>query len=304
MTDRNGDKDQSDKHQVDKHNGADKHQVDKHRGIYILPNLFTTAGLFAGFYAIIQANNGHYDVAAIAIFVAMIMDGLDGRIARWTGTTSEFGKEYDSLADLIAFGLAPALVMYEWTLAGVGKVGWMAAFLYVAATALRLARFNTVTSSDKAYFQGLPCPAAAATLASFVWLSHYIGRGEVPIVPFAVAATVALALAMISNVPYRSFKDVDLKGRASFPAAFAFAIFLAIIFWEPPIVLFVISSAYAVSGPLMWLVAKVTGGRLVDVPDTDEIETLDVDADSDRARTDGEESGETRADQPRGTNLH
>ncbi len=271
---------------------------DKHRGIYILPNLFTTAGLFAGFYAIIQANNGHYDVAAIAIFVAMVMDGLDGRIARWTGTTSEFGKEYDSLADLIAFGLAPALVMYVWTLSSVGKVGWMAAFLYVAATALRLARFNTVTSEDKAYFQGLPCPAAAAALASFVWLSHSLGRGDVPIVPFAVAATIALALAMISNVPYRSFKDVDLKGRTSFPAAFAFAIFLAILFWEPPIVLFVIAWVYAVSGPLMWVVAKLTGNRVFAVPDTAEIEEPDADGNIKPAATDSD------APESRNSNLH
>src|SRR3990170_3179568 len=150
---------------------------DKHprKGIYILPNLFTTAALFAGFYAIVQAMNGQFEYAPIAIFIAMIMDGLDGRVARWTHTESDFGAQYDSLSDMVSFGLAPALVMYEWALSGLGKLGWLAAFLYAAAAALRLARFNIQTDGDSRFFTGLPSPSAAALIAGLVWVLHAFG---------------------------------------------------------------------------------------------------------------------------------
>ena len=227
------------------------------KGVYILPNLFTTAGLFAGFFSIIQATQSQFGSAAIAILVAMIMDGLDGRIARWTNTTSDFGREYDSLADVIAFGLAPALLMYEWLLGSMGKAGWIVAFLFVAGAAMRLARFNTVDSPDKRYFQGLPCPAAAAAAASFVWLSSaYEWSGALTGVVTAFVS-LGLTLGMISGVRYRSFKELDLKERVSFDKAFLFAIIIGIVFWEPPLVLCVVSMCYALSGPTAWLKGKM-----------------------------------------------
>ncbi|MFT5134213.1 MAG: CDP-diacylglycerol--serine O-phosphatidyltransferase, partial [Gammaproteobacteria bacterium] len=187
----------------------------RRRGIYLLPNLFTTAALFCGFYAIIAAINGRYEPAAIALFVAMILDGMDGRIARMTNTQSDFGVQYDSLSDLISFGLAPALVMYQWSLFSLGKIGWLAAFVYAATTALRLARFNTQADTDeKQFFQGLPSPAAAAILAGFIWLSDandlYDGTNLVWI---TFPLTIAAGLLMVSNIRYHSFKQFDLKGR-------------------------------------------------------------------------------------------
>src|SRR5689334_3768014 len=146
------------------------------RGIYWLPNLFTTASLFSGFYAIVQAMNGRFETAAIAIFVSMVLDGLDGRIARLTHTQSEFGAQYDSLSDMVSFGAAPALVMYVWALKDLGKLGWIAAFVYCAGAALRLARFNTnIDVIDKRYFQGLPSPMAAALLAVLLWVFDDLG---------------------------------------------------------------------------------------------------------------------------------
>ena len=192
-------------------------RLDKRRkGIYILPNLFTTAGLFAGFFAIVQATVGQFHYAAIAIFVAMVMDSLDGRVARITSTASDFGKEYDSLADVIAFGVAPALVIYEWGLNAVGRPGWLIAFIFVAAAALRLARFNVQPTRDSRYFQGLPCPMAAAVVAAGIWVAdtHAIQGNWAILV--GMGAMLMLALAMVSTLPYRSFKDLDVRDRVPF----------------------------------------------------------------------------------------
>ncbi len=196
----------------------------RRRGIYLLPNLFTTAGLFAGFYAIVAAMAGKFEPASIAIFVAMVFDSLDGRVARWTHTESAFGREYDSLADLVSFGLAPALVMYEWSLHSLvdygnflGKLGWMAAFTYAACGALRLARFNVrVGVVDKRYFQGLPIPAAAGILAGAVWCADSFDvPGAALIIP-AFIITVGAGALMVSSIGYYSFKDLKLQGRVPF----------------------------------------------------------------------------------------
>ncbi len=223
------------------------------KGIYILPNLLTTAGLFSGFFAIVQATQGRYEIAAIAIFVAMIMDGLDGRVARLTGTSSDFGVEYDSLTDMVAFGLTPALVMYEWSLHSLGKLGWLAAFLYVAATALRLARFNTQKTADKSYFQGLPSPAAAAVLAAFVWLMESYQLGNKQLAFLALFVTVAVALCMVSNIPYRSFKDLDLKDKVPFIGLIFLVFTFVVVAFDPPLVLFVIFGGYFLFGLFEWL---------------------------------------------------
>jgi CDP-diacylglycerol--serine O-phosphatidyltransferase len=226
-----------------------------HRGIYLLPNLFTTACLFAGFYAIVSAMNGRFEAAAIAIFIAMIMDGLDGRVARLTNTQSAFGAEYDSLADMVSFGLAPALVMYVWALSDLGKLGWLAAFVYAAGTALRLARFNTqVGRADKRYFQGLASPAAAAVVAGLVWVGQdYLVDGRsISILAFVV--TILAGLLMVSNVRYRSFKDLDLKGKVPFVAILAVVLVFVLISIDPPQVLFGVFALYALSGPVVTLV--------------------------------------------------
>ena len=224
------------------------------RGIYLLPNLFTTAALFAGFYAIVAAMNGRFEAAAIAIFVAMVLDGADGRIARMTNTQSAFGAQYDSLSDVISFGLAPGLIVYEWALSGTGKLGWLAVFFYTAAAALRLARFNTqIGSADKRYFQGLPCPAAAAVVAGLVW---FAGDYDVPaewIVPIAFAITIATGVLMVSNVRFYSFKDLDLRGRVPFMSILAVVLLLVFVSSDPPLVLFFGALAYAGSGPILTL---------------------------------------------------
>ena len=225
------------------------------KGIYILPNLFTTAGLFAGFYAIVQATKGDFATAAIAIFIAMVMDVLDGRVARLTSTSSDFGIEYDSLVDMISFGLTPALVMYEWALTHTGKLGWLVAFLYVAAAALRLARFNTQKVIDKRYFQGLPSPAAAALLAATVWTMETYGLQGKGMQGLALVLTIAAAAAMVSNVRYRSFKDLDLKGKVPFVALLALVMGFVLIAFDPPRVLLVLFCGYFLSGPIMSLLA-------------------------------------------------
>jgi len=227
----------------------------RRRGIYLLPNLFTTATLFGGFYAILTAMNGHFEHAAIAIFVAMVMDGLDGRIARMTNTQSDFGAEYDSLADMVAFGLAPALVIYLWALTDLGKLGWLAAFVYTAATALRLARFNTqVGIADKRYFQGLPSPSAAAIIAGAVWVGADNGIDGISIaVPVAVLTTIT-GLLMVSNFRFSSFKEIDLKGKVPFMVVVVVMLGFAILLLQPPIVLFLLFMTYAISGPIITLI--------------------------------------------------
>ncbi len=225
------------------------------RGIFLLPNLFTTGALFAGFYAIVAAMNGQFEVASAAIFIAMVMDGADGRIARLTNTQSAFGAEYDSLSDVISFGLAPALVVYEWALSGMGKLGWLAAFFYAAATALRLARFNTqLGTADKRFFQGLPCPMAAAVIAGLVWLATDYGASGKAMLPIAFAVTIITGVLMVSNTRYYSFKDLDLRGRVPFVSVLAVVLVFVFISSDPPLVLFLASLGYAISGPILTLI--------------------------------------------------
>lgn len=224
------------------------------RGIYLLPNLFTTAGLFAGFYAIIAAIRGDFEPAATAIFIAMVMDGLDGRIARMTNTQSAFGAEYDSLADMVSFGLAPALVIFLCTLLDMGKFGWMVAFVYAACGALRLARFNTqIGIEDKRYFQGLPSPAAAACLAGWVWAGTSNGLDPALMTTVALPLTFICGVLMVSTVRYHSFKDLDLHGKVPFIVMLVLVLVFALIATDPPLVLFGGFMLYAISGPVLTL---------------------------------------------------
>lgn len=234
----------------------DPHNDKPRKGIYILPSLVTTASLFVAFYAIVQATLGRYEVAAMAIFVSMVLDGLDGRIARWTNTASDFGKEYDSLADVIAFGLTPALVMFEWSLNAYGNIGWLSAFLFVACAALRLARFNSVEVKDKRYFQGLPSPAAAAVVAGWVWTMADFDFEGSRLGPVSIVIVVASALAMVSNLPYKSFKDFDPKNRVPFVAMVLLIVPFVLISFDPPRVLFLLFLAYLVSGPVIWFLRR------------------------------------------------
>ncbi|HLX81248.1 MAG TPA: CDP-diacylglycerol--serine O-phosphatidyltransferase [Burkholderiales bacterium] len=226
----------------------------RRRSIYLLPNLFTTASLFSGFYAIVQAMNEHFELAAIAIFVAMVLDGLDGRIARLTHTQSEFGAQYDSLSDMVSFGAAPALVMYVWALKGMGKLGWIAAFVYCAGAALRLARFNVnMDVVDRRYFQGIPSPAAAALLAGLVWVFDDFGIDrELWLSMIAWVFTMYAGITMVTNVPFYSFKEFNLKRAVPFWVMLAFVAGLAVVSLRPPVVLFLLCLAYAVSGYVLW----------------------------------------------------
>ncbi|MBK6739009.1 MAG: CDP-diacylglycerol--serine O-phosphatidyltransferase [Haliea sp.] len=228
----------------------------RQQGIYLLPNLFTTAALFAGFYAIIAAMRGDFENAAVAIFFAMVLDGLDGRIARLTNTSSKFGAEFDSLADMVSFGVAPALVVFSWALGGLGKFGWSAAFIYVACAALRLARFNTqIDTADKNYFTGLASPAAAAILASTVWVCHDLGLmgAELPRELSIVVGilTALVGFLMIANFPYYSFKGIDFRGRVPFVVMIAVVLIFGLITLDPPSILLAGFLAYALSGPVM-----------------------------------------------------
>ena len=233
------------------------------RGIYLLPNLLTTGGLFGGFFAIIAASQGRFETACIAIFVAAVLDGLDGRVARLTNTQSEFGVQYDSLADLVSFGMAPALVMYHWALVGMkldgvtaGKLGWLGAFLYAACAALRLARFNSqVGQVDKRWFIGLASPAAAGLMASFVWTCNVFGWTGEELRYVALALTVCAGLLMVSRLRYNSFKGSGTGPKSDRVPFFTLliAVVVLIALWiEPPVTLLVASTLYAVSGPLMW----------------------------------------------------
>jgi len=236
----------------------------RRRGIYLLPNLFTTAALFAGFYSIVQAMNGRFDQSAIAIFVAMVLDGLDGRVARLTKTQSAFGAEYDSLADMVSFGAAPALVVYEWALLSLGKLGWIAAFVYCAGAALRLARFNTnLEVADKRYFQGLPSPAAAALVAGFVWIMDDAAINPESIRWWAWVVTVFAGLTMVSNLKYYSFKTINLRRSVPFVVVFLILMFFVLVSYQPAIVLFAGFVAYALSGYVWsaWLQLKRRRGN-------------------------------------------
>lgn len=227
----------------------------RRRGIYLLPNLFTTGALFAGFYAIVMAMNARFDQAAVGIFVAMVLDGLDGRIARLTRTQSAFGAEYDSLSDMVSFGAAPALVMYVWALQPMGRLGWIASFVYCAGAALRLARFNTtLETADKRFFQGLPSPAAAALCAGLVWLSDDLGIvRETTLRSVACAVTLFAGITMVSNVPFYSFKDINLRRSVPFWAILVIVLGLILISINPPVILFLGFVAYGLSGYVHWI---------------------------------------------------
>ena len=234
-------------------------KIPSKRGIYLLPSVLTTFGMFAGFYSIISSINGDFTIAAISILIAMMWDTLDGRVARLTNTQSAFGAEYDSLADLVSFGLAPALLVYQWTLYELGRFGWLAAFVYLACAALRLARFNTqVGTADKRYFQGLPSPAAAGVIASMIWLKiwtfasfdsdvismgYYLGAG----------ITILCGLLMVSNVRYYSFKEFDSK-KASFRFLLIVILSLIILVYKPNIILFTGFFVYLLSGPVITII--------------------------------------------------
>ncbi|MDT3680021.1 MAG: CDP-diacylglycerol--serine O-phosphatidyltransferase [Burkholderiaceae bacterium] len=230
------------------------------RRIYLLPNAFTTAALFCGFYAIVQAMNVRFEAAAIAIFIAMVLDSLDGRVARMTNTQSAFGEQYDSLSDMVSFGAAPALVIYEWSLRGLGKWGWLAAFVYVAGAALRLARFNTnIGVVDKRFFQGLPSPAAAALVAGLVWIvtdlraTQWISVTGEDLAWLSFVLTVYAGITMVSNVPFYSFKDIDLKKSVPFIFVIGVVMLFVLVSSDPPSVLFALFLLYGVSGWLLWL---------------------------------------------------
>ena len=230
----------------------------RRKGIYLLPNLFTTAALFAGFFAIVQAMNGRFEAAAIAIYVAMVLDGLDGRVARLTHTQSEFGAQYDSLSDMVSFGAAPALVVYEWALKDMGKLGWIAAFVYCAGAALRLARFNVnIDVVDKRYFQGIPSPAAAALVAGLVWVFDDLGIDrELWLSIIAWVVTMYAGITMVTNVPFYSFKEFNLKKAVPFWVVAVFAAGLAVVSLKPSVVLFLIVFAYGISGYVLWVLGS------------------------------------------------
>ena len=219
------------------------------RGIYLLPNAFTTAALFCGFYAIVMAMNGQFSNAAVAIFAAMVLDATDGRVARLTNTQSEFGAQYDSLSDMVSFGAAPALIVYEWSLRGMGKLGWLAAFVYCAGAALRLARFNTnIGVVDKRFFQGLPSPAAAALVAGFIWLLDDLRIAGEDFRWLSWLITVYSGLTMVTNVPFYSFKDVNFKKSVPFIAIFLIVLIFVAVSSDPPKVLFSLFVIYGLSG--------------------------------------------------------
>lgn len=236
----------------------------RRRGVYLLPNLLTTGAMFAGFYAIVAGMQSKFEVAAIAVFIAMILDGLDGRVARMTNTQTAFGAEYDSLSDLVSFGLAPALVMYQWALVHLndygdawGKAGWLVAFIYVACAALRLARFNTqIGQVDKRFFIGLPSPASAAIVVGMVWVFHDLQLSGQSLTFPALFMTLAAGLLMVSNISFYSFKDLDLRSRVPFFAVLAVVLVFALVMLDPPKVLFGVFVIYASSGPILWVMRR------------------------------------------------
>ncbi|MFD1711006.1 CDP-diacylglycerol--serine O-phosphatidyltransferase [Ottowia sp. GY511] len=252
----------------------------RRKGIYVLPNLFTLAALFGGFYGIVMAMNGRFDLATTGIFAAMVLDSLDGRVARMTGTQSAFGEQMDSLSDMVSFGAAPALLAYEWALRPLGRWGWIAAFVYCACAALRLARFNVNTAVvDKRYFQGLPSPAAAALVAGLIWLTSAMltSHREVPIFRAVIslfggepivradlawitfAVTLFAGLTMVTNVPYYSFKDFGGRRSVPFIVLVLIALLIAIVSIEPATILFIFFVAYALSGYVIYVWRRARG---------------------------------------------
>jgi CDP-diacylglycerol--serine O-phosphatidyltransferase len=244
------------------------HTPRRSKGIYMLPNMITLAALFGGFYAVVMSMNGRYDLATVGIFAAMVLDSLDGRVARLTNTQSAFGEQMDSLSDMVSFGAAPALIAYEWSLRGLGRWGWIAAFVYCACAALRLARFNVNTGVvDKRYFQGLPSPAAAALVAGFIWLMTESGFKGAELEWPMFAITLYAGLTMVTNVPFYSFKDLSLKKSVPFAAIVLVALGIAIINIHPPTVLFGLFVLYGLSGYAVYVWRK-SKGRPVSVVST------------------------------------
>jgi CDP-diacylglycerol--serine O-phosphatidyltransferase len=255
----------------DMHDGADAvHEVEdaparpRRKGIYILPNLFTLAALFGGFYAVVMAMNGQFEQAAYGIFIAAVLDSLDGRVARMTNTQSAFGEQMDSLSDMVSFGAAPALIVYEWALKGLGKLGWIAAFVYCSGAALRLARFNTnIGVVDKRFFQGLPSPAAAALIIGFIWVMDDAGFKGVSKIDWlswcAFGLTLYAGLTMVTNVPFYSFKDVSFKRTVPFIVIVAIALGIAVINIHPPLVLFGLFLVYGISGYAVYAYKRMKG---------------------------------------------
>jgi CDP-diacylglycerol--serine O-phosphatidyltransferase len=238
------------------------------RGIYLLPNALTTGCLFSGFYAIVAAIDGNFERAAIAVFAAMIFDTMDGRVARATSTESAFGKEYDSLADMVSFGLAPALVTYQWGVARIaeyghvwGKIGWLAAFFYAVCAALRLARFNTRSSQDKRYFEGLPSPSAAAVVASFIWASGEWHEPGLPGLVFAFSVVACAGALMVSSFGFYSFKQFNLEGPVKFATILIVPLIFIAIALYPPTALLAIFGGYALHAPLLWLLRRLRRGH-------------------------------------------
>jgi CDP-diacylglycerol--serine O-phosphatidyltransferase len=228
----------------------------RNRAIYLLPNAFTTGALFFGFFAIVQAMNQHWEIASMAIFCSLILDGMDGRVARMTHTQSAFGEQYDSLADMVSFGVAPALVAYEWALKGLGKWGWVAAFIYCAGAALRLARFNISTGViDKRFFQGLPSPAAASIVAGFVWLAEDnhlpVSDAAIPWTMFCI--TVYAGITMVSNAKFYSGKALDIRYKVSFGVMVFVILGLVLMSTYPPLTIFCFFLVYALSGYVLWV---------------------------------------------------
>ena len=229
----------------------------RRRGIYLLPNLFTTSALFSGFFAVVASINGDFAAAAIAVFVSMVLDGLDGRVARLTNTQSEFGAQYDSLADMLSVGVAPAIVAFAWILQDVGKIGWIAAFVYVACSALRLARFNVqIGSVDKKWFVGLPSPSAAALVAGCVWVFHNFDADAFGFKVLMTLVVAAAGVLMVSNIRYYSFKDIDVKGPVPFVTLLAIVLGFVVISLEPSVMLLILFGCYVASGPIMALMRK------------------------------------------------
>jgi CDP-diacylglycerol---serine O-phosphatidyltransferase len=246
------------------HDGGEMPPRPRRKGIYILPNLFTLAALFGGFYAIVMAMNGRFEQAAIGVFCAMVLDSLDGRVARMTNTQSTFGEQMDSLSDMVSFGAAPALIAYEWALKDLGKTGWIASFVYCASAALRLARFNTnLAVVDKRFFQGLPSPAAAAIVMGFIWVMDdlgFKGRSNGAWLQWsALAITLYAGLTMVTNVPFYSFKDVSFKRSVPFIVIVAIALAIAVINIHPPAVLFALFVLYGTSGYGVYVWKRMKG---------------------------------------------
>lgn len=238
---------------------SNKKNISKKRGIYILPNLFTLSALFAGFYAMVAAMRGTYDNAAVAIFIAMLMDSLDGRVARLTNTQTEFGAQLDSLSDMVSFGVAPALVVYSWTLFHLGKIGWLVAFVYAVAVTLRLARFNTqLEKADKRFFQGLASTPSAGVIAGMVWMGNRFFLSSMLIDIVAAIITAGLGVLMVSNIRYRSFKEIDLKRNVPFITILIIILIVVLVATNPSVILFSIFFLYAVLYPIinLWELRK------------------------------------------------